>query len=127
MNLLLVALGGAVGASARYLLGGFVHDLAGADFPYGTFVVNLVGCVLFGAVAGLGDERFVVGPATRTFLLIGIIGGFTTFSSYTFETFGLLRDAQYVRALANAAGQVVLGLIGLWAGYVGARLLLLGL
>ena len=123
MNVLLVALGGAIGASARYLLGGFVHEFTRADFPYGTFVVNMVGCMLFGAVAGVADERFVVGPSTRTFLLIGVLGGFTTFSSYTFETFGLLRDEEYLRALVNAGGQVVIGLLGLWVGYVGARLL----
>lgn len=123
MNVLLVAIGGAIGASARYLLGGLVHEFTRADFPYGTFVVNMVGCMLFGAVAGVADERFVVGPATRTFLLIGVLGGFTTFSSYTFETFGLLRDEEYLRALVNAGGQVVIGLLGLWVGYVGARLL----
>ena len=123
MNLVLIAPGGAIGASARYLLGGVVHEFTPPDFPYGTFVVNVIGCAMFGMVVGLEDQRFVVGPATRTFILIGVIGGFTTFSSYTFETFALLRDGQVLRAVINSAGQVILGLLALWASYVGTRLL----
>ncbi len=118
---LLVAVGGALGSVARYALGGFVHRYTPSSFPYGTFVVNATGCLVFGVIAGLFEERTVIGPAARTFLLIGVLGGFTTFSSFTFETFGLLRDAEIGRALANAAGQVMIGLLALWAGYVLAR------
>jgi CrcB protein len=123
MRLLLIATGGALGALARYALAGFVHRFTSALFPYGTFAVNVVGCLCFGVILGLAEQRFVVGPAGRSFLLIGLLGGFTTFSSYTFETFELLRDAEYLRAAINAAGQVVAGLLALWAGYSSARMI----
>ncbi len=121
MRILLVALGGAIGSVARYGLSGFVHRYMGPSFPYGTFAVNALGCLAFGFVAGLFEEKAVIGPMARTFLLIGVLGGFTTFSSYTFETFGLLRDAEFARALVNAAGQVIVGVVALWIGYVVAR------
>ncbi len=118
---LLIAVGGALGSVARYALGGFVHRYTPASFPYGTFVVNAIGGLVFGVTAGVFEERAVGGPAARAFLLIGVLGGFTTFSTFTFETFGLLRDLEIGRALANAAGQVVVGVLALWAGYVLAR------
>lgn len=121
MAYLWIAIGGAIGASARYLVGGIVHRFAPPFFPWGTFTVNLVGCLVFGVVAGLAEHRFVVGPVGRAFVMIGILGGFTTFSSFTFETFELLRDGQVGRAAFNVAGQVVLGLVGLWAGFVLTR------
>jgi CrcB protein len=121
MRVLLVALGGALGSVARYGLSGFVHRYAPPSFPYGTFVVNVVGCLAFGLIAGLVEARSVISPTARTFLLIGVLGGFTTFSSYAFETFALLRDVEIGRALVNAAGQVGVGLLVLWLGYVLAR------
>jgi CrcB protein len=87
-------------------------------FPYGTFVVNVTGCLVFGIIMGAARQRFVLGPSARAFLLIGILGGFTTFSTFTYETFALLQDGQLIRALVNAGGQVVCGLAALWAGYV---------
>jgi len=121
MQLLWVAVGGAIGATARYLLGGLIHRFTSPFFPYGTLTVNLVGCFLFGIVIGLADERFVIGPTGRVFLLIGVLGGFTTFSTYTYETLQLLRDGELGRALVNMGGQVVGGLVVLWAAYVGVR------
>jgi fluoride exporter len=117
VNLLWVALGGAIGSVGRYLLGGVVHWFLPATFPYGTVVVNITGCLCFGIVAGLADYRFVVGPTTRLFVLIGVLGGFTTFSSYVFESFALVRDGEFLQAAINAAGQVVAGFIALWVGY----------
>jgi fluoride exporter len=87
-------------------------------FPYGTFVVNVVGCLVFGIIMGAARQRFVLGPSERAFLLIGILGGFTTFSTFTYETFALLQDGQLARALLNAGGQVACGFVALWAGYV---------
>ena len=121
MHLLLIGIGGALGAIARYALAGLVHRFTSPFFPYGTVAVNLVGCLCFGLIVGLADERFVIGPTGRAFVLIGLIGGFTTFSSYTFETFELLRAGDVARAMANAGGQVIGGLIALWAGYSLAR------
>jgi fluoride exporter len=118
VNLLAVAIGGALGAAARYLLSAFVLRVSGTLFPLGTFVVNVIGCLVFGAIAGATTERVQMAPALRLFLLTGILGGFTTFSSYAFESFVLARDGQMLWAAINVAGQVVAGLIGMWAGYV---------
>ena len=121
MQILLVGIGGAIGAVARYLLGGAVHRLIPGFFPYGTFVVNVIGCLAFGLVVGLAESRFVIGPAARAFVLIGVLGGFTTFSSFTFESFELLRGGQILPAAANVTGQVVIGFVALWAGYAVGR------
>jgi CrcB protein len=118
-----VALGGAAGSVGRYLVDGWVLRLVGSHFPSGTFVVNVVGCLVFGIIVGAADERFMVAPAGRTFLLIGILGGFTTFSTFMFETLQLVRDAQFATALVNVAGQLVLGFLAMWAGYTTVRLL----
>ena len=88
-----IALGGAVGSVARYALAGLVQRCTSPYFPYGTFAVNIVGCLVFGIIFGLTEQRFAISPAMRAFLLIGVRGGFTTFSSYTFESFQLIRDA----------------------------------
>jgi CrcB protein len=118
-----IALGGALGSLARYLVTGAVHRYASPYFPYGTFVVNLGGCLLFGIIFGLSEHRFVVGSTMRAFLLIGVLGGFTTFSSFTFETFQLLRDGELLLAAVNSVGQVVIGLVAFWLGTVVVRTL----
>lgn len=122
MQLLLIALGGALGSVCRYGLSTLVQRLSSPFFPYGTFVVNVLGCLVFGVIMGAARQRFVLGPPERAFLLIGILGGFTTFSTFTYETFALLQDGEFGRALLNAGGQVVCGLVALWAGYVVAGL-----
>jgi CrcB protein len=85
-------------------------------FPFGTFAVNAVGCVAFGIIIGLADHRATLTPEARAFLLIGLLGGFTTFSTYAFESVQLLRDGELALAAFNIAGQVVAGVAGLWAG-----------
>jgi len=117
-----IATGGALGSLCRYVLAGLVHRVLPPYFPYGTFLVNVVGCLAFGAIFGLSEQRFVVGPTARAFLLIGLLGGFTTFSSFTFETFQLLRDGEFLLATANAGGQLVLGLVAFWLGLAASRL-----
>ena len=123
VRLALIAIGGAAGSLGRYALEGLVYRLAPATFPYGTFVVNLTGCLVFGLIIGQAEQRFAVGSPARSFWLIGVLGAFTTFSTYTFETFGLLRDGQWTRALINAFGQLAGGLFALWAGYAASRVL----
>jgi CrcB protein len=123
-QVLLVGAGGFIGAILRYALGGWVHDmLNNASFPYGTLVVNAVGCLLIGFLSGLAESRSVIGPEARLFIFIGILGGFTTFSSFAYETFSLARDAQNLAAIVNVFAQVILGLIGVWFGNVLARLM----
>lgn len=94
-----------------------------ATFPYGTFAVNVVGCAVFGLLIGVGEQRLVVGSPARTFLLIGVLGGFTTFSSFAFETVQLLRGGEWWLGALNVAGQVVIGLAALWIGLALGRIL----
>jgi len=113
---MVIGVGGALGAVARYLLGGAVHRVVAGFFPYGTFVVNLLGCLVFGLVIGVSESRLVLGPTARAFILIGILGGLTTFSSFAFESVELVRSGQTLGAAFNVIGQVALGLLALWLG-----------
>lgn len=117
MNILLIAIGGAVGSVCRYLLTSAVLRALGTLFPAGTFVVNVAGCLLFGLVTGLAQERVTLAPEARAFLLAGVLGGFTTFSSYMNESVVLVREGQWVWAGLNLAGQVVAGLVAFWTAY----------
>jgi fluoride exporter len=118
MNYLLVFLGGGIGATARYWLQGIVYRFTGAGFPYGTLAVNILGCLCIGLLMAVFEERFVVNPSLRTFLTIGILGGFTTFSSFSFETLALLRDGELLLGCANVAVSVLTCLIASWVGMV---------
>lgn len=121
---LLVGFGGFLGSIARYLVGGAVHRLAdGPVFPFGTLVVNVTGCLAIGVLGALAEARGILSPEARVFLLIGLIGGFTTFSSFGYETFQLLRDGEAFPALANVLLQVILGLGAVWAGSAFVRLI----
>ena len=117
MNLLLIAIGGALGSVARYLFSSAVLRATGSLFPVGTFAVNAVGCFVFGIIAGAAEQRVALPPEVRAFVLIGILGGFTTFSSYSFESFTLIRDGQFLWAAINLAGQVVIGVVGVAVGF----------
>ena len=119
MNLLLIAIGGAIGSVARFLFSSLVQRLVPTLFPFGTFAVNIAGCIVFGLIAGVAArERVALAPEARAFLLTGVLGGFTTFSTFAFESVHLLSDGQFLWAATNIAGQVVAGLAGLWMGYV---------
>jgi len=123
-QVLLVGLGGFVGSSARFALGGAVHRLwPGTMLPIGTLVVNVLGCLLIGVLGGVVEHRQALAPAHRLFLLIGVLGGFTTFSTFSYETLELARLGTAAQALANVLLQVVLGLAAAWAGFVAVRFL----
>ena len=102
----------------RYLTSGWVqrYDLF-QGFPLGTLAVNLMGSAVLGLLAGVSESRFVFGPSGPLFLFIGVLGGFTTYSTFSFETFGLLREGLYLRAVANVTGTLVLCFAGVWLGY----------
>lgn len=118
INASLVGAGGFVGAIFRYGLSGFVQRSAAfGAFPYGTLVVNMLGCLLIGITVGFIESRQLVNPELRSFILVGVLGGFTTYSTFGLETFALLRDADFLRATANVAIHVVLGLALVWIGY----------
>lgn len=114
--MLLVALGGAFGSVARYRLGAWVmaHS-ADWKFPAGTFVVNVVGCLIAGVAAGLAERYHLFSPDARLFLFVGILGGFTTFSAFGLETVFLLRRGDVWIAALNVLGSVACGLLVLWA------------
>ena len=119
LNAALVGSGGFLGALARYGLGGLVHrQIPLSTFPFGTLVVNLVGCFGIGMIAGLAESRQFFAPEVRTFVLIGVLGGFTTFSTFGYETFALIRDTEYLRAITNIGLQVIGGLTLVWLGFL---------
>ena len=114
---ILIALGGSIGTLFRYWLAGLVSRQRGETFPWGTMTVNLVGCFLAGAVFYLAEERFMMSPNVRAAILIGLLGGFTTFSAYGLQTFALLRDGEFGWAALNVGASNILGLLMVWAGY----------
>ena len=118
-----IALAGLAGTLIRYWLAGFVTRQYGENFPWGTLIVNLIGSFLAGALYHLAEERLLIPPTLRTVILIGLIGGFTTFSSYGLQTFTLLRDGQIGLATLNVAVSNVLGLLMVWMGYVVLKLI----
>ena len=119
----LVGLGGFIGTVCRYALGGWVTRWkSGATFPYETLLVNVLGCLVIGLLAALSETRGVLTGTTRAFLFIGVLGGFTTFSSFGYETFQLMRGGQAAGAALNVGLQIVLGIGAVWAGHVLARL-----
>jgi len=122
-KLVLIALAGAAGAVARYLLGGLVHRLFGAGFPWGTLAVNVVGCFLFGLVWALGEERMLFGSEARLIVLVGFMGAFTTFSTFAFETTEMLRNAEWLAAAGNLVGQNAAGLGAVVLGFAAAKVL----
>ena len=116
-NILLVGFGGFIGSVLRYLASGYVQQASkSVDFPYGTLAVNVMGCFAIGFLAQLAESRGVLASESRLFVFVGILGGFTTFSSFGNETLNLARDSQMVNALANVGMNVVIGLLAVWLG-----------
>ncbi len=116
-NILLVGIGGFIGSVLRYLASGYVQQATkSVGFPYGTLAVNVVGCFVIGFLAQLAEGRGVFTSEARAFVFIGILGGFTTFSSFGNETLNLARDSQMMSALANVGANVVIGLFAVWLG-----------
>ena len=121
-KLLLLALAGALGTLARYGLSGLVQRFMGAQFPWGTFAVNMAGCFLFGLIWAMAMERMEISAAARLLLLTGFMGAFTTFSTYAFETVQMTRDAEWLLAFANVAGQTIVGFGLMFLGQALGRL-----
>ena len=117
-DMVFIAGGGAMGAVLRYLLAGWVQSgLRVHGFPVGTLAVNVLGCLVIGVLGGWAESVPALHSQVRAFLFIGLLGGFTTFSSFGYETLALLRDGQMFLGLANVASQLVLGLTAVWLGY----------
>jgi CrcB protein len=125
MSYLWIALGGALGSVARFWCSGFVARHFGETFPWGTLFVNFVGSFLIGFFATLTDPngRFLVAPSFRQFFMIGICGGYTTFSSFSIQTLNLLRDGEWLYAGLNALLSFVGCMLAVWLGHLAAMLL----
>jgi CrcB protein len=120
-----VAIGGALGSTARYAMSLLVAALTSGSFPYGTLMVNVTGAILMGFFATLSgpDSRFLIPVSGRLFMMTGICGGYTTFSTFSLETVNLMRNGRWGAALANVGLSVLLCLGSIWVGHAGALLL----
>jgi len=123
MKVMMVAVGGSIGATTRYLVSTWAAEKFGTDFPYGTLIVNVVGCFIIGAFMTLATERLIVSPYWRLLVTVGFVGGLTTFSSYSYETFKLLEEANIMMAMYNLLANVVMGFLATWLGISAARLI----
>jgi fluoride exporter len=124
LRIVLVLAGGAVGTGFRYFLSSLIYSkVRQPTFPYANLIINVSGSFLIGLLAELFEARLLVSPTTRIALLTGVLGGYTTFSSFAFETFSLVRDGQMGLAALNVSASMVLGLGAVWLGIRLAQLL----
>lgn len=122
MNLLAVAVGGAMGALMRYGITGWLQALTGSSFPLGTLAVNVVGSFVIGVVLQAGTERYMMAPETRLLLTTGLCGALTTFSTFAYESLRLLEEQQWAAAAGNIVLNVALCLLAVWLGVLAARM-----
>ncbi|MGE5353121.1 MAG: fluoride efflux transporter CrcB [Syntrophothermus sp.] len=120
---LIVFLGGGIGAVTRYWLSGYIYRLTGANFPYGTLAVNVIGCLLIGFLMTFFEERFIITPALRLLLTIGFLGGLTTYSTFSYETIALLEEGNILYGLGNVLVTTVACLTSTFAGAAIGKLL----
>ena len=124
LNVFIVGLGGFIGSALRYLVGGWAQQFSKSlDFPYGTLMVNLIGCFVIGFLGELAEARGIFASETRLLVFIGLLGGFTTFSSFGNDTLNLARSGQMLNALTNVAVNVIFGLLLVWLGRTVAYLI----
>jgi CrcB protein len=125
INSILIALGSAIGGLARYWLSGVVAERFGQTFPWGTLIVNATGSLVIGIFAALSlpEGRLLISPRTRDFVMIGVCGGYTTFSSFSLQTLRLAQEGEWLHAGGNILLSVALCLIGVWLGYAAGQLI----
>lgn len=117
LQIFLIALGGSVGSVLRYLMAGWGQRLSSGTFPFGTLLVNVLGCLLIGFLNALFNGPYLIRQEYRLALTVGVLGGFTTFSAFGWESFSLANDGQYFRAILNILLSITLGLVAVWLGY----------
>jgi CrcB protein len=122
-DVLIVAAGGAIGAAARYTVGGWLADRFGPTFPWHTFVINVTGAFLLGVLMALSVERGIVPQAWRLALGVGVLGGYTTFSTLSYESVALLSEGAYALGFANMFGSGAAGLVAAWLGLAVGRVI----
>ena len=118
---MMIGIGGFLGANARYLVGGWLTQLWGSQFPWGTFVINISGSFLLGLLVASLNTRPLASPHYHLFFAVGFLGAYTTFSTFSYETLRLAQDQSVVAALLNITGSVVLGLVGVVLGSVAGK------
>jgi fluoride exporter len=122
-NYLYVFFGGGLGASLRYWMSGIIPRYTGNQFPYGILIVNILGCFFIGFLMSAMEERFLINPSLRVFLTIGILGGFTTFSTFSYETVAMMRDGEFFRSSLYIGLSLALGLGGTHVGSLIGKLI----
>ena len=123
-KIFLVGIGGFLGSVFRYLLSGFVQKASNiVSFPVGTLSVNLIGCLVIGLLAGLSESRQLFGENARLFIFIGLLGGFTTFSTFGHEVFSFMRDGEFVSSFLNIFLHLFFSIILVWLGFSLAKLI----
>jgi len=122
-KIVIAGLGGFVGSAGRYWISNLTYRLIGQNFPYGTLFVNVSGCLLIGFLMTVFEERFLVNPNLRIFLTIGVLGGFTTFSTFSYETLALLKEGSYLIAGGNIVSTVLSCLVATWIGSAVGKLI----
>ncbi len=120
-QVLAIGIGGAIGSLLRFWMSTWVHTFAGRGFPYGTLAVNVLGCLVMGALFVLFTERLSDNSVLRAGVLIGVLGGFTTFSSFSIETFNLFDQGEHLKAVTNMAASLALCVGGTWLGVIIGR------
>ena len=115
-SVLLIGLGGGIGSIARYLCQKWIAENIQHPFPWGTFVVNILGCFLIGLIYAIAERTTLLSPQTRLFLITGLCGGFTTFSTFAFENMNLLRSGDIIYALLYIVASILLGIGAVFAG-----------
>ena len=123
MNILIIGIGGFLGAIARYIVALWIGQRWGRTFPLGTFMINITGSFLIGLLMSLFTERFMVNPQWRLLFVVGFLGAYTTFSTFEYETGALLRDGEWLIAMLNVVLSVIVGFIALKAGEVIAKII----
>ncbi len=123
-KIILIGIGGFIGAVLRYMIGDFAQSWSkNGAFPVGTLIVNLLGCLLIGFLSHVGETSQIITPEARSFMFIGILGAFTTFSTFSNETVNLFRQGQNYLSLLNVAANLLIGLFAVWVGRQAALLI----
>ena len=123
LRFFVIGLGGAIGTLLRYIMGGLDYRFSNGVFPISTLVVNVTGSLAIGFLWGIVD-RFAIPPNVRLFIFIGVLGGYTTFSTFSLETFNLMRDGEYRIAIINMVFSVVLSVGAVFVGYIASKALI---
>jgi CrcB protein len=118
---LIVAFGGAIGSMLRFWAGGYVSERLGTRFPYGTFVINITASFLIGFIMTLLAERANWSPNWRYLMVVGFLGGYSTFSSFEYESFRVFQDGEFLIASLNIALSVAVGFVSVWLGAITGR------